>query len=76
MTDAKSPEIQHDQQLFDINAGVEYLRALGAKSTTKTFFRNLIGSGQLAHLKIGKKFYVRRAALDSWVERAERRMRP
>jgi excisionase family DNA binding protein len=65
-----------NQTLFDIAGVVGYLRRVGASAATTTFVRSLIGSGALPHIKIGKAFYVSRAALDAWLVKAERRARP
>ena len=60
-------------RLFDIVAAVEYLRTIGATAATKNFVRRLIGTGQVAHLRIGKKFYLTREALDAWIVKRQRR---
>jgi len=52
---------------------VEYLRTIGATAATKNFVRRLIGTGQVAHLRIGKKFYLTREALDAWIVKRQRR---
>jgi len=61
------------RRLFDIGAAVEYLRAIGADGATKNFVRGLIAKGQIAHEKIGKKFYVSREGLDGWITKHMRR---
>jgi excisionase family DNA binding protein len=63
------------KRLFDIQAAAEYLRSIGATSATATFVRALITSGRIAHIKLGKKFYVSRTALDAWLVSHERRMK-
>ena len=60
-------------QLFDIPDGARYLQQLGAKAATRNFVRNLINTGQVAHLRIGKKFYLTRDALDTWILKQQRR---
>jgi excisionase family DNA binding protein len=62
-------------RLYDIPGIVGYLQSVGATAATSTFVRGLINSGQLPHLKIGKAFYVSKAALDAWLAKAERRSR-
>jgi excisionase family DNA binding protein len=62
-----------EQRLFDIAGARTYLQGIGATSATLNFVRNLISSGQVPHIRIGKKFYVSRAALDSWLISRERR---
>ena len=62
-------------RLFDIGAAVAYLQAIGATTATVNFVRGLITTGQLPHLKIGKKFFVSRASLDGWISSHERRRR-
>jgi hypothetical protein len=68
-----SPIPSESRRLFDIAGAVEYLRGLGATTTTKNFLRGLICTGQLPRLRIGKAFYVSREALDSWLAKHERR---
>jgi len=63
------------QQLFDVNDAAAYLIALGAKGVTVHFVRALINSGQLAHVPMGKKFFVSKTALDGWLSRSEKRRR-
>jgi hypothetical protein len=63
------------RRLFDILAAVAYLRSLGATSATTNFVRGLIGRGEIPHLKISKKFYVKKGSLDRWIETRERRTR-
>jgi excisionase family DNA binding protein len=69
---AERPE---PQRLFDILAAVAYLKNIGADGATVSFVRGLISSGQIPHLKIGKKFFVSRTALDAWLAGHERRRR-
>ena len=64
------------QRLFDIVAAVAYLRTLGATTATKHFVRGLINTAQVPHLRIGKRFYLSREALDAWIEKQQRRRRP
>jgi excisionase family DNA binding protein len=63
------------QRLFDVHAAAQYLREIGAGAATVGFVRGLISAGEVPHLRIGKKFYVSRAALDRWIEQRERRGR-
>ena len=60
-------------QLFDILDGAKYLQQLGAKAATGNFVRNLINTGQVAHVRIGKKFYVARESFDQWIVKHQRR---
>jgi excisionase family DNA binding protein len=64
-----------ERDFFDIGGSVEHLRSRGITSATKNFIRGLITSGQVAHIRIGKKFYVSRTQLDLWLEKHERRAR-
>jgi hypothetical protein len=64
--------ISSDQRLFDIRAAVEYLRGIGATSATPNFIRRIIATGEVPHLKIGKKPFVSRVSLDGWLQRHER----
>jgi len=60
-------------RLFDIGAAVNYLREIGATAATKNFVRGLIATGQINHIRIGRKYYVSREALDTWIVKRQRR---
>jgi excisionase family DNA binding protein len=62
-----------DPKLFDIGGAVEYFHEIGATAVTKNFIRNLIATGGIPHLKLGKKFYISKDSLDAWISRHERR---
>ncbi len=64
-----------DQRLFDVGDAAKYLQSIGAKTATVNFVRGLISSGQVPHLRIGKKFYLSKTGLDRWIETRERRSR-
>ena len=61
------------QRIFDIQSAAEYVRSIGGTGTTPHTIRGLIAAGSLPKIKIGKKFFVTRAALDSWISAHERR---
>ena len=63
------------RRLFDIVGAAGYLRAIGATGATEKFVRTLITDGEVPHLKIGRRFYVSKNAIDSWLVRRERRAR-
>jgi excisionase family DNA binding protein len=67
---AEAPE---PRRIFDIIGAVAYLRSIGADSATVTWLRAHIATGEIPHVKVGKKFYCSRSALDQWLERHERR---
>lgn len=60
-------------RLLDIKAAVAYLRDIGATAATTNFVRNLINTAQVPHIRIGKKFFVSREAIDTWIDKHERR---
>ncbi len=62
-------------QMFDIPALVLHLHSIGLTGVSAYTVRAEINSGRLAHTKIGKKFYVSRSAVDTWLARTERRSR-
>lgn len=64
-----------DPKLFDIACAVVYLQSLGAQTATTNFVRTLVLSGQVPHLRIGRKFYIAKTALDTWIETRGRRTR-
>ena len=61
------------RKLFDIAGAVDCLKNIGCDAATPNFVRSLIGRGSVGHVKIGKKFYVHRTALDFWLTKSERR---
>jgi excisionase family DNA binding protein len=75
MNPVETETLADDQTLFDIPDAVKCFHEKGAKAATKNFVRNLIADGQLPHLRIGKKFYVSKAAIDRWLETREKRNR-
>jgi excisionase family DNA binding protein len=70
-----SQELIAQQHLFCVEDAAKYLRSLGAASVTVSFVRALIAFGQLAHIRMGKRFYVARAGLNAWHPSHERRMK-
>ena len=64
-----------EPRLFDLKAAAEYLQSLGAAGTTAYYIRSLVASGKVPHIKLGRKFYISKNALDAWLERAEKRSR-
>jgi excisionase family DNA binding protein len=69
------PKESVSRSLYDVENATGYLRQLGASSVTVNFVRTLISTGQIPHLKMGKKFYVSKTALDAWISSHERRVR-
>jgi excisionase family DNA binding protein len=63
-------------RVFDLPAAVAYVQSLGATGVTIRTIRSEISAGRIPRTKLGKKFYVSKAALDAWILRAERRVRP
>ena len=53
------------RRLFDIPSAAAYLISIGATAATPTFIRTLISRGEIPHVKISKRFFVSRDALDS-----------
>ena len=68
-----APAPETAKLFFDIDGSVAYLKQIGCDAATPWFVRSLIARGQVGHVKIGKKFYLHRAALDAWLLKAERR---
>jgi len=65
--------ITQTQRLFTIEAAVGYLKSIGAVSVTVSFVRTLISSGRVPHIRLGRRFYVSRTALDEYLARHEKR---
>ena len=68
-------ENEREQKLFDVMGSAKYLQKIGGSSATPSFIRTLIATGQVPHIRIGRKFFISREALDSWLARHERRAR-
>jgi excisionase family DNA binding protein len=62
-------------RLFDIDGAVKYFHEIGAAGVTRNFVRELIASGGIPHLKLSRKFYISRTAIDEWLAKHERRAR-
>ena len=75
MNEMSANQITADQKLFDVCDAAIYLQQIGARTATVNFVRALISSQQVPHLRIGKKFFVSRKALDQWIETREKRSR-
>ena len=67
------PASSEGRRLFDILGAVEYFKSAGADAATKHFVRQLIATGQINHIRVGKKFYIAREALDAWIAKRQRR---
>ena len=67
-----SPETEQ-ARVMDVESTVLYLRSIGAGAATQNFVRGLISRGEVPHVRIGKKFYVSKSALDRWIETRERK---
>jgi excisionase family DNA binding protein len=59
--------------VFDLAAAVVYVRGLGATGVTIHTIRSEIAAGRIPRIRIGKKFYLSKTALDAWISQAERR---
>ena len=71
----KETQDQSARRLFDVPAAVAFFQSLGAESASKNFVRSLITSGQLPHVRIGKRFFVSRESILNWISKNERRAR-
>lgn len=58
-------------QLFDVRAACDYLQSIGVSGATICSTRTIFG--QVPHVRIGKRFYVSRESLDSWITNRQRR---
>jgi hypothetical protein len=64
-----------DQRLFDVQSAAKYLQSIGAAGVTPWTIRGLLSSGAVPCVKLGRRFYVSRVALDAWLRKHERIMR-
>jgi excisionase family DNA binding protein len=64
-----------DSRLFDLAGSVAYFKQVGAEAATHNFVRELVVTGAIPHLKIGRKYYLSQKSIDEWIERNNRRSR-
>lgn len=62
-----------EHRLFTVEDAAKYLQSIGATSVTICFVRTLVNSGAIPHVRMGKRFYVLRDALDLWIENHQTR---
>ena len=72
-TPTETPSPPTERRLFDIAGAVDYLRSIGATAATRNFVRAIIGRGEVAHVRVGRKFFITRDALDNWIVRREKK---
>ena len=60
---------------FDIPAAAAYVVSLGMKGVRPYTIRHAISNSRLVHTRVGKKFFVSKAAIEAWLQRAERKTR-
>jgi hypothetical protein len=60
---------------FDIPRAAEYARGCGFVGVTSWTIRAAISAGRLPSKKVGKRWYVTKISMDTWLF-AERRNRP
>ena len=61
-------------QLFDVKAACEYLKSIGVVAATINSTRTIFG--QVSHIRVGKRFYVSKESLDSWLVNRQQKGRP
>jgi excisionase family DNA binding protein len=63
-----------ERTLFDFEGAAGYARELGAYDVTAYTIRRLAASGELPFIRgLGRKFYVSKKSLDSWIAANDRR---
>jgi excisionase family DNA binding protein len=62
-----------ERELFDVYGARDELRRRGATTVSVGFIRRLIQNGEIPRVRIGRKDYIKRATLDAWLSRRERR---
>jgi excisionase family DNA binding protein len=62
-------------RLLSIHDAAKYLGEIGAGAVSVNFIRTIIASGQIPHLKIGRKFFVTVDSIRRWIETREKRTR-
>jgi excisionase family DNA binding protein len=62
-------------RLFDLTGSVAYFHQVGAQAATRNFVRELVVTGAIPHIKIGRKYYLSQKSIDEWIERSNRRAR-
>jgi len=71
VAEPKNCEIK--KKFFNIPTAVEHLKSVGVETACEYMVRRLIVTGQIAHIRLGKSYYVSQAALDAWLSNHERK---
>jgi excisionase family DNA binding protein len=61
------------RRLFDLDGAASHLHELGAAGVTPWTLRRLIASGQLRSIRLGRRIYISREALENLLTRLERK---
>lgn len=64
------------RRMFDLDSAAKYLKKAGIDAATARVVLRLINRGELAHVRLCRKFYVSSESLDAWLTKAERKVRP
>jgi excisionase family DNA binding protein len=68
-----TPAQPNEPRLFTVEDAASYLQSIGAAGVGVRFVRDLIASGQVARIRMGRRYYVSKNALDTWIANHERR---
>ncbi len=59
--------------MHSVESAANYLRTSGAISVCVHTVRSLIVSGQVAAIRLGRRYYITETALNSWLSSHERK---
>ena len=71
--DVQIPDESPGRRAFTFTSGAEYMRSAGFDGVTSWTLRRLAATGTLKRLKLGRRYFLTREALDELVNRLERR---
>jgi excisionase family DNA binding protein len=63
------------QSQFSVKDAPEYLKSLGVSTATTYTVRRLINAGAFPKIKVGRAFFISKAAIDDWLARSARKVR-
>ena len=66
--------IPKNQRLLDRYDAQTYMRQLGISGVSPRIFFTLIANGEIPRVRVGRKYFITREALDGWIARNERRV--
>ena len=70
---ASAPAELDGQRYFGFDEAASYAQSIGLRSATSWTLRRLVSAGRLKSLRLGRRIYLSKNALDEMLSRLERR---